>query len=306
MRLCILVNQEGGSFDSIRHVLNDTVSSLRRKYDVSEESLRLVVCEGSSIPGETEKALADGFDRIAVSGGDGTLNSVASLLLENNSDTSLAVLPGGTFNHFAKDLGISLDFKEALETAFSGATTCIDAAFANDTLFLNNASIGFYPRAVLERERLLRKKKFNKRIAMMFAAVKTMFVFPRKQLHVEFGNHKGRYHTPMLFVGNNEYQFTPYEIGNRTSLKNGELFVVLSLCSTFWCMIRFVFELLFFRKRLDTRFLLKKLDAVKVNTRRKKLVIAVDGELKRLKPPIQFRIRPASLNVVVPENNRHA
>src|SRR4026208_425561 len=69
----------------------------------------------------------------------------------------LGVLPMGTLNHFAKDLGIPLELKKAVQTLFTGKVACVDVGEVNGRIFLNNSSIGFYPRIVQERERQQRR-----------------------------------------------------------------------------------------------------------------------------------------------------
>ncbi|HZI88057.1 MAG TPA: diacylglycerol kinase family protein, partial [Pyrinomonadaceae bacterium] len=90
-------------------------------------------------------------DIIVAGGGDGTINAVASELV--GTDKAFGVLPLGTLNHFAKDLNIPVDIEAAVRTIVSGHTTRVDVAQVNDRIFLNNSSLGLYPRLVHEREK---------------------------------------------------------------------------------------------------------------------------------------------------------
>jgi diacylglycerol kinase family enzyme len=90
-------------------------------------------------------------ERIVAGGGDGTLNAVAAATID--SGKTLGVLPLGTLNHFAKDLGIPLDLEGAVGAIVAGHAVRVDVGEVNGHLFLNNASLGLYPRIVRERER---------------------------------------------------------------------------------------------------------------------------------------------------------
>src|SRR5258707_4228061 len=88
--------------------------------------------------------LRQGRSLVAAAGGDGTVHHVVQSVV-NNPDATLAVIPVGTYNHFARDLGISLEWRAALEVALNGETRIIDTARVNDRFFVNNVSLGLYP-----------------------------------------------------------------------------------------------------------------------------------------------------------------
>ena len=88
---------------------------------------------------------------VVAGGGDGTLNTVASVLV--GTDVALGVLPLGTLNHFAKDLHIPLDLEGAVHTIGAGHSVRIDVGDINGQVFLNNSSLGLYPRIVRHRQK---------------------------------------------------------------------------------------------------------------------------------------------------------
>src|ERR1700682_33314 len=95
-----------------------------------------------------DERLRQGRCLVVAAGGDGTIHHVLQSLV-NNPDATLAVLPIGTYNHFAKDLSIPLDWRAALEIALTGETRVVDAARVNDRYFVNNVSMGLYPELVV-------------------------------------------------------------------------------------------------------------------------------------------------------------
>ena len=121
--------------------------------------------------GGVERALREALaarPRMLVAvGGDGTVNAVAAAAIEH--DLPLGIVPLGTLNHFARDLDIPLEPEEAIRVLAAGRERRVDAALANDGLFLNNASIGLYATIVVQRERLQRRLGSNKWRALLRA-----------------------------------------------------------------------------------------------------------------------------------------
>ena len=98
------------------------------------------------------KALDGGARRIIIAGGDGSVAGAASVIA--GSDVSLGIVPAGTLNHLAKDLGIPLDLEEAARLAVGGDVITVDVARAGERLFINTSSLGAYVAFVRTRERL--------------------------------------------------------------------------------------------------------------------------------------------------------
>ena len=109
-----------------------------------------VLQAGQDIAQVVQQCIAQGAPLIVAGGGDGTINAVAMELL--GTDTTLGVLPLGTLNHFARDLGIPFDLTEAVGIIARGQSTAVDAGEVNGKVFLNNSSMGLYPRIVSDRE----------------------------------------------------------------------------------------------------------------------------------------------------------
>ena len=110
--------------------------------------------DAATIASAVQAALDAGARLVVGGGGDGTLNQVASALVAHprGAQACFGVLPLGTLNHFAKDLGIPLELAEAVAVLRSGREAEVDVAEVNGRLFLNNSSIGLYPDIVRERE----------------------------------------------------------------------------------------------------------------------------------------------------------
>ena len=207
---CIL-NDKAGSNDAA-----ESKEPIARAADARGWDARILLCSGGSdLHALAQQARAAG-GLVVAGGGDGSVAAVAAALV--GTDVVLGVLPMGTLNHFAKDMGIPLALEKAVQTLFTGRVARVDVGEVNGRVFLNNSSIGFYPRIVREREREQREGYSKWRA---FAQAAALIVRRSRTLHVELDDAHGRhqsYDTPFLFVGNNRYALAGFEIGTRAAL----------------------------------------------------------------------------------------
>jgi diacylglycerol kinase family enzyme len=131
---------------------------------------------GSQLAAAAAEAAATGVDAGVMAGGDGTISAGAGALAGGRS--ALGVLPFGTLNHFARDAGIPGDLDEALAVIAAGHARAVDVGQANERVFVNNASMGFYPVAVADRE-ARQEEGARKWPAMARAALETYRRLPR-------------------------------------------------------------------------------------------------------------------------------
>src|ERR671936_141041 len=110
-----------------------------------------VLQRGDDLAARCRALIADGATCIVAAGGDGTVNAVAAHLV--GTETPLGVIPAGTLNHFARDVGVGRDVAHALRVLARGYTLPVDVARVNERLFLNNSSIGLYAHMVEIRRR---------------------------------------------------------------------------------------------------------------------------------------------------------
>src|SRR3954471_11537183 len=127
-------------------------------YDPAKAVLELLpraeVREISEQHGVTEllqDAARGGARALGVAGGDGSVAAAAAVALEHG--LPLAVVPAGTLNHFARDVGLEAP-DDAAEAVVKGSAVKLDVAEVNGTPFLNTASIGVYPQVVERRDAL--------------------------------------------------------------------------------------------------------------------------------------------------------
>ena len=161
--------------------------------------------ESRSAAERARQQVIDGkLDAIVVGGGDGSVRTVASVLA--GCDIPLGILPLGTLNHFARDLGIPLVAERAVAIIAAGEHHAVDVGEVNDVTFVNNASIGFYPYLVLERERRQRRKRLSKWTALMLAMPRVLRNLPLFRLTVAVEGTVGPCRSPCALVGNNDVE----------------------------------------------------------------------------------------------------
>jgi YegS/Rv2252/BmrU family lipid kinase len=238
------------------------------------------------------------FDAIVAGGGDGTVNAVASVLA--GSDMAFGVLPLGTLNHFAKDLGIPLGLDAAVASVAQGRTVRVDVGDVNGVTFLNNSSLGLYPDIVRDRERQQRRLGRGKWLAALWATMAALKRYPflNVTLTLEQGEHFRR--TPFVFIGNNEYRMEGLAIGERSSLQDGKLSLYVAQRPGRLALLRFALLGLFGSLKQARDFDMVLAESITVSTRRARLRVATDGEVTVMETPLRYRVRPGALKVIVP------
>jgi len=245
-----------------------------------------------------QAAREETLDGIVIGGGDGTIRTAASILA--GSKVPLGVLPLGTLNHFAKDLGIPLALEDAVGVAAEGHVLHIDLGVVNDEIFINNSSIGMYPFLVLDRERMQEDEGKRKWHAALLAAIRTLRKFPLRKLRVRVGTEAVLHKSPLVFIGNNSYGLEPGKFGKRARIDAGELSVhvakVESRIGFAMLLLRGMFGML--RSSRDLKILSGV--SAEITSKTSRLPVALDGEVELLTPPLRYSIRKRVLQVFVP------
>jgi diacylglycerol kinase family enzyme len=235
---------------------------------------------------------------LVAAGGDGTVSTVASAVLD--SDAVLGVLPFGTLNHFARDAGIPTALPDAVAAIVGGRVLRVDVGDLNGGIFLNNSSLGLYPRIVAAREEE-RRRGHRKWIAMAIASARAWRRLRRLVVHLTLDGVERVMETPFVFVGNNQYRASGIDMGGRTSLTEGELSLyVAPECSRF-DLLRLILRAVAGRVDRDPHFDGWRVREARIETSRHHARVALDGELQTVAPPLLYRIRPGALPILVPE-----
>ncbi len=259
----------------------------------------LMFCGPAELAGAAQKAAAKArADRTAVVavGGDGTLNTVAQAA--HAQGCAMGVVPQGTFNYFARTHGIPADPADAVRLLLRSAPAPVQVAGINERVFLVNASLGLYPDLLEDREAY--KARFGRSRWVAFWAGLATLLRSRRQLRlqIEEGASVRHVRALTLFVGNNRLQMEQLGVeppkrpdvdptGGRITA------VVLRPVGTF-AMIR-----LMLRGAMGTLGDAQSVDHFGFNHMvvkptlaqgRRGVKVAFDGEVTRMRAPLDFRV----------------
>lgn len=262
-------------------------------------------CAPERLAERVAAAAAEGADFVAVAGGDGTIRTaVEAIMALREGACPLLVVPTGTRNHFAGDLGIgSVD--DAAAAAATGHVQRVDVGSVNDRLFVNNSSIGIYPRIVVTRDsqgHRLGGWRLPKGVATAVAAYKQLRRGARFTVTVE-GSGGSSFAAWMVFVGNGRYGDGLLDLSDRDTLTDGVLDVRIVRADRPMARARIVGALLL--GRLARCPLVVRLNPLRTTLRltQPDVEVALDGEVERLTAPLRYESRPGALAVLVPAHN---
>ena len=259
----------------------------------SEQSIHVLMDKVKS-----RHAQYDHLGVVVAAGGDGTLNAVASQLL--NQEIPMGILPLGTFNYVARVLNIPLDIIEAAKIIGSGEPRASHVARINDHIYLNNASLGLYPLFIKKRE--LYNQKFGRFPLHAYTSGLDVLIRDRKELKLEVEVDQKKYpvKTPLLFFGNNQLQLKEMKLKIAQCAALGEVAGVILAKSDKATLFKTLFQLI--RGKLEQAADVYSFSGKQVTVYSKKssLTVAIDGELMELDTPLHFSVAKNALKVMVP------
>lgn len=287
--LPVLINRSGGTAVALGDRLEAT---LRAAFAATGREITLELLD----PDDMAEAIRRHGKApvVAVGGGDGTLGKAAQSL--RGTQGALAILPLGTRNHLARTLGIPLDLNEAARVAAIGGRRRIDLGRAGKRIFVNNASIGLYPRLVRERDR----RDLPKWLGTIPAAWRVLRTMRAHRYALEIDGQRRVVRTPLLFIGNNRYSLAPGNLGERESLGDGQLSLCAVRAENPLRLVWFAFKVLLGLARPDQDFEdLAEARSITI-AGSGEIGVALDGEVTRMSLPLHLDILPSALGVVAP------
>ncbi len=272
--------------------------SVRRLFADAGLEARVYFVRGDQITETAQSALDSGADALIAGGGDGTIRSVASQLVDGS--VPLGVLPVGTLNHFARDLGIPEDLAEAARLVASGTPRLLDVGEVNGEIFINNSMLGLYPPMVGVRDRERRQKNRGKWMATISALIKVLPRHPLLHLRVTAKGVEIRRSTRFVFIGNNEYAMNAFTYSARSRFDSGNLYLYIARSRGRLGLVGLGVLGLFRDLKWTDRFDRLCLPEFTIETRKKAVPVYLDGEVVILRPPLTYRNRAHALRVIVP------
>ena len=282
---------------AIVNVRSGTAEAAREALEASG-AFDLHQVEPSAIDATVRDLVKSGAKRILVAGGDGTIATAAAALL--GSDTELAILPGGTLNHFARDLGISTVAAEAVELAANPGTRKVDVGVVNGRVFLNTSSVGGYVRFVHTREKL--EQHFGYRLSSLLSALRIATTLRRMGVEIEVEGRARIFRTPLVFIGVGERELEFPVLGGRVKDGRPGLHIMVVKGRSRLRMLGIGAVAILRGLRAVSRsghFEDVIVDRATI-TMRGAGWVALDGEIARLGTPLEYELRHGALSVVCP------
>lgn len=295
MTATVLLNRDGGAVARDP----DIAAKVSRALDAAGIEAKVELIDGADTEDRARAAAEQEQPLLIVGGGDGTVSAVASALA--GTGTALGILPLGTLNHFARDLDLPSDLDEAAMLIASGSERRVDVAEMNGEVFINNSAIGIYPLMVVDREAQQKRLGRSKRLAMVVASLRTLVRFKHQRLALTVNDEaEARIDTPLLFVGNNDYRVDLGAAGQRASLEDGQLCVLVMRKKTRAGLIAATIRALLNRSRPDDLVRIDGVERLGVASHRSRLTVSLDGEVISAAPPLDYRILKQALRVIAP------
>lgn len=272
----------------------DKVKSLFSEYGVHAKMMTL-----QEFTAAQTTQLVKNYTTVVMMGGDGTLSAIVNKL--KNQPVTFGIIPAGTLNHFAKDLGLPLDLESCVKVIINGKSSKVDVGEVNGNIFLNNSSIGLYPKTVRRRKLY---SSLGKWLAMTIALLKTLKRFPIYKVTFYFNDQECHVVTPLVFISNNEYKLELLNLTQRTKLTDGQLYLYINDSNTRLEFFKLVLSLILHKKKkILGKFHISKTQHCLLEVDKKNLDVAVDGEVMHLTNPLQYRIHKQYLTVKLPKES---
>ncbi|MCU1453164.1 MAG: sphingosine kinase [Acidimicrobiales bacterium] len=298
MRLQVLVNCGAGSVDADE--ADAQVADIERALTAAGVDASVRTFDPRHMDEEVHKAWRETPDAVVVAGGDGTVGSAAAVAA--GSELVLGVLPLGTFNHFARDLGLPTDLDAAAVALAGGTSRAIDVGEVNGRVFVNNSVIGAYPVMVDIRDDLREERGWGKVRAVPVAAFHVLRRFPLHRLTITSpdGAVRRRVRTPFVFIGNGSYDDADSRVGDRCALDGGHLCVYVADVVSRWGLVRTAIHALLRGTETATHLDRFEVTELEIRARTGHLRVAIDGEVISLATPLRYRVRAGALHVMAP------
>lgn len=298
----LVMNNGSGSRDAAetRETIESTLTRAGRRFEL------MPVDDASQLIATAKRALQLAIEQngiVVAVGGDGTLSAVSEVVL--GSGVPFGILPQGTFNYFGRTYGISQDTEAALACLLDAVIQPVDIGMLNGRTFLVNASLGLYPQLLEDREAYKRRYGRSRLIALWSALVTLMHA--HRSLHVQIdleGQPRRHLTTPTIVVGNNALQLEQLGFDQVDEIERHHLVAMTSRSRGTLALYGLLIRGLLRRLGDADNVISFGFDTMTVRPRRsrKRLKVAMDGEICWMSAPLTFSVAPDKLPLLVPSD----
>lgn len=282
MKVVIIYNPKSGSALP--------VAELKQKFKAAGIEVAETLAVGANLEADLQKFIGQDVV-IAGCGGDGTISHIASYLVGTNQQ--FAPLPGGTLNHFTKDLGVPQNLDEAIANLPQLTPRKVDVMRVNDRVVINNSSLGLYPSTLRMRDEM-KQGNIGKWPAAILACLKAFWRY--RTYTVTIGGETFR--TPFVFVGNNDYHLEELVVGQRTRLDEGVLSVYAIVGASRLDLLQVFARAILGRVKSGEGIKIWKTKQLTITTKRPRIRISRDGEHEKMRSPLNYELVTGGLTVL--------
>jgi len=295
-KLCIILNKESGTLSSIGPEVVE--SGLREIFHELGCTVEILQVKGKAVKAALEKARDGDADAVIIGGGDGTVASAATVFA--GQDKPLGILPLGTFNLAARDVGMPLDWREAARAVVVAPVGQMDLLDVAGSLYMCVIVLGFYPTLVVGRPEY-HGSWIVKSAHTLWDALRSVATIPPLHLNLQQGDQIQRHRTRIALLANNDYEDIFGIIPVRRSLDAGYFTVYVSKHQTRLGLLRSLVAWVMGRWKLDREISVMQATDLEIRvTRQRRIAVMMDGELKKIPVPFRVKLVPKALWVIAP------
>ncbi len=256
--------------------------------------------DGRSLTERIDAALRrPGLQAMVVGGGDGTILCAAERL--RGTGVALGILPLGTMNLLAKDVGVPLGVDEAIAALAGARRQRIDVGEVNGRLFLIKAVLGAPAKMARLREVKRGRMTMTDLARIGLASLRFLRQDPALTISIESGGERRRLRSRALAVVNNDFAEGFGQLFTRTRLDGGHLTLYAALNFTARKALRLGLGMAMGHWRNTPGLIRAEAGELTIDCPRRSLRVMLDGEVISLEPPLRFRLMPGALEILVPQ-----
>jgi diacylglycerol kinase family enzyme len=289
----VIINRDSGAEDK-----SALIREIENAFTNHGWHVEFILVGRHDLHSRTQQTVAQAPGAIVVAGGDGTINAVATACVEVNRP--LGILPAGTFNYVARNLRVPTNILQAVSVIVNGQVRPVGVGEINGRIFLHNAGFGLYTRMLERREQDVRRFGRSRLIAFLSGIRCLLSSHPLYAVELVGEGRMERRLTTTLFFGCNALQLEELSVAAADCLRHQKLAVLsLELRSRWEITVAACAGLMGRLDRVNTTETFCA-SILRVQTRRRRLKVVIDGELVLLRPPLDVRFRPGALMVFTP------
>lgn len=258
----------------------------------------LVARDGGEIARLAADAARSEAEVIVAAGGDGTIDGIASVLADTGK--ILGVIPLGTFNLLARRLNIPMDLEGALQTSVNGRVAEINVGEVNGRVFLSRSSVGLYPLALRQREKMYRRFGRSRLIALLSGATALMRSGNIMTIRLTTEKDGRLFRSRFVFVCNNPAELEYFDLTGRQCIDADKFAVYVARPLSRPGIVRLAFRMLGRRAQECRDFETFCARDVSFEIKPPRVPVSLDGEVEIMRSPLHYRLRLGALHIRLP------